>query len=148
MKKKIKINRQTIVFATIAAIVFMFAANSLTLAQADFKVGQTEAPDLTPKMTGAFPSLPGTAWKIDFGRGVTGTVFQFCKNRTWEIIPQRVGTIGAVGKSYSVSGSTLTTINADDGMVGKWKMSWKGGVLELFDGKASLRLHYDGENHC
>ncbi len=55
---------------------------------------ETEAKDkqnepLTPKMAGAFPSLPGTAWKIDFGRGVTGTVFQFCKNRRWEIIPQK-----------------------------------------------------------
>lgn len=110
---------------------------------------QTKQNDpLAPKMVGAFPSLPGTAWKIDFGRGVTGTVFQFCRNRTWEIIPQRAGTIGAVGRSYTVSGSTLTTVNADDGMVEKWKMTWSGGVLELFDGKTTLRLHYNGENKC
>lgn len=102
----------------------------------------------SPKMAGAFPSLPGTAWKIDFGRGVTGTVFQFCKNRTWEIIPQRAGSIGAVGKSYTVSRGMLTTVNADDGKVEKWKMTWKGGVLEIFDGKTTLRLHYTGENKC
>jgi hypothetical protein len=109
---------------------------------------RTKQNPLAPKMAGAFPSLPGTAWKIDFGRGVTGTVFQFCRNRTWEIIPQRAGTIGAVGRSYTVSGSTLTTVNADDGMVEKWKMTWNGGVLELFDGKTTLRLHYTGENKC
>ena len=103
---------------------------------------------LTPKMAGAFPSLPGTAWKIDFGRGLTGTVFQFCENRRWEIIPQRAGSIGAVGRSYTVSGSTLTTVNADDGKVEKWKMTWKGGVLELFDGKTTLKLHYTGQNSC
>ena len=102
----------------------------------------------TPKMAGALPWLPGTAWKIDFGRGVTGTVFQFCRNRRWEIIPQRAGTIGAVGKSYTVSGNTLTTVNADDGMVERWAMAWKNGALDLFDGKTNLRLHYNGENQC
>ena len=101
-----------------------------------------------PSLAGAAPSPPGTAWKIDFGRGLTGTVFQFCRNRTWEIIPQRAGTIGAVGRSYTVSGSTLTTVNADDGMVEKWKMTWTGGVLELFDGETTLKLHYTGQNKC
>lgn len=92
-------------------------------------------------------SLPGTAWKIDFGKGVTGTVFLFCKSGRWEnVLPS--GRIGAVGKSYSVSGSTLTTVNADDGMVQKWKMSWEGDVLVLNDGKAVLRLYYNGETQC
>ena len=39
MKKQIKIDPHTIVFTTIAALVFMFAASSLALAQADYKVG-------------------------------------------------------------------------------------------------------------
>jgi hypothetical protein len=103
----------------------------------------------TPKIAGAFPSLRGTAWKIDFGSGVTGTVFLFCKTGgRWEIVPQRAGSIGAVGRSYTVSGSTLTTVNADDGKVEKWKMNWKDGVLDLFDGKARLKLHYNGETGC
>jgi hypothetical protein len=42
-------------------------------------------------------TLPGSAWKIDFGRGVTGTVFLFCKKGRWEIVPQRAGSIGAIG---------------------------------------------------
>jgi hypothetical protein len=103
---------------------------------------------LTPKMAGALPSLRGTAWKIDYGKGLTGNVFLFCKSGRWEIVPQRAGLIGAVGRSYTVSGSTLTTVNADDGKVEKWKMSWKGGVLEIFDGKVTLRLHYNGETTC
>lgn len=103
----------------------------------------------SPKMSGAFPSLRGTAWKIDFGKGVTGTVFLFCKNAPkWEIVPQRAGTIGAIGKSYAVSGGTLTTVNATDGLVQKWKMTWKAGILEIFDGKGTLKLHYNGETQC
>jgi len=89
-------------------------------------------------------SLPGTAWKIDFGRGVTGTIFRFPRNGRWEIVPNRPGSIGAVGKSYTVSGSTLTTVNADDGMVQKWTMTWQGDILELNDGKTSMMLHYNG----
>lgn len=94
-------------------------------------------------------SLNGTAWKIDFGKGVTGTIFLFCKGgKRWEIVPARAGTIGAVGKSYSVSGNTLTTVNADDGMVQKWKMTWESDVLVINDGKQTLRLHYNGETQC
>lgn len=94
-------------------------------------------------------SLNGTAWKIDFGKGVTGTVFLFCKGgKRWEIVPARAGTIGAVGKSYSVSGSTLTTVNADDGMVQKWKITWEGDVFVINDGKQTLRLHYIGQTQC
>lgn len=98
--------------------------------------------------TGASRSLSGTGWKIDFGDGKTGTVFNFCKNGAWEIVPQNNRTKGAVGKSYTVSGSTLTTVNADDGMVEKWEMRWDGEILELFDGTTTLRLHYDGETDC
>lgn len=94
-------------------------------------------------------SLNSTAWKIDFGKGVTGTTFLFCKGgKRWEIVPARAGTIGAVGKSYSVSGNTLTTVNADDGMIQNWKMTWEGDVLALNDGKVTLRLHYNGETQC
>lgn len=39
MRKQIKTNWQTIVFTTIAAIVFIFAANSLSFAQTAYKVG-------------------------------------------------------------------------------------------------------------
>lgn len=105
-------------------------------------------PRPAPQLAGSSRSLPGTAWKIDFGRGVTGTVFLFCRSGRWEIVPQRAGTIGAVGKSFAVSGSTLTTVNADDGMVQKWTMTWRGAALELFDGSVTLRLHYNGENRC
>ena len=92
-------------------------------------------------------SLPGTAWKIDFGRGVTGTVFLFCRTGRWEIVPAS-GSIGAIGKSYEVSAQTLTTVNRDDGKVEKYQMAWKGDVLELFDGKVTIRLHYNGETRC
>jgi hypothetical protein len=105
----------------------------------------TEKP--TPTTGGTPRSLPGTAWKIDFGKGVTGAIFLFCKSGRWEIVPA-YRTIGAIGRSYSVSGSTLTTVNADDGRVEKWKMTWKGDVLELFDGKVTLGLHYNGETQC
>lgn len=99
--------------------------------------------------TGRVPrSLPGTAWKIDFGKGLRGTIFRFCKSGTWDIVPARNETIGAVGKSYSVSGSTLTTVNRDDRMVQRWKMTWEGDVLVLFDGKQTLRLHYNGPTSC
>lgn len=138
MKRHIKFIRRVL-----ALTAFLFA--SLPIA------GHLQAaePGAKPKMAGAFPSLSGTAWKIDFGRGVTGTVFLFCKKSSrWEIVPARAGSIGAVGKSYSVAGSTLTTVNADDGKVEKWKMSMSGEILELFDGKATLRLHYRGETQC
>jgi hypothetical protein len=109
---------------------------------------QNDIRNTNSKMGSAPRSLPGTAWKIDFGKGVTGTVFLFCKSGRWEIVPARAGSIGAVGKSYKVSGSTLTTVNADDGMVQKWKMTWKDDVLELNDGKVTLGLHYNGETQC
>ena len=106
--------------------------------------------DTTPKQGSTPRSLPGTAWKIDFGRGKTGTLFRFCPRPGdgWEIVPDRAGSIGAVGKSYTVSGNTLTTVNRDDGMVQKWKMSWEGDVLVLNDGKVTFKLHYNGETQC
>jgi hypothetical protein len=107
---------------------------------------QNETLDTNPKTGGAPRSLPGTAWKIDFGKGVTGTVFLFCRNGRWHnVLPN---SIGAIGKSYTVSGNTLTTVNQDDGMVQKWKMSWQGDVLVLNDGKQTLKLHYNGETQC
>lgn len=102
----------------------------------------------TSKIESVPHSLPGTAWKIDFGRGKTGTTFLFCKSGTWEIVPERAGSIGAVGRSYRVSGNTLTTVNRDDGKVEKWKMSWEGDVLILNDGKVTLKLHYNGDTQC
>jgi hypothetical protein len=107
-----------------------------------------EARDQNPRTGRAPRSLPGTAWKIDFGKGVRGTIFRFCKSGTWDIVPDRAGSIGAVGKSYSVSGNTLTTVNRDDGKVQRWKMTWEGDVLVLFDGKQTLRLHYNGQTQC
>lgn len=109
---------------------------------------RNEARNQNPQTGRAPRSLPGTAWKIDFGKGLTGTIFRFCKSGTWDIVPARAGTIGAVGKSYSVSGSTLKTVNRDDGMVQRWKMTWEGDVLVLFDGKQTLRLHYNGQTQC
>lgn len=92
-------------------------------------------------------TLPGTAWKIDFGRGVTGTIFLFCRSGRWEIVPAG-GSIGAVGKSYEVSGTTLTTVNRDDGKVERYGMTWKPDVLELNDGRTTMRLRYNGETQC
>jgi hypothetical protein len=117
-------------------------------------IGSASAPEATQppaKKLGTVPkTLPGTAWKIDFGRGETGTLFRFCPRPGdgWEIVPQRAGSTGAVGRSYSLSGSTLTMANRDDGMVQRWKMSWEGDVLVLNDGKVTLRLHYNGETQC
>lgn len=93
-------------------------------------------------------TLPGSAWKIDFGRGVTGTVFLFCKKGRWEIVPQRAGSIGAIGTSYKESGNTLTTVNSAGGQTEKWAMSRDGEVLVLNDGTTTLRLHYNGETQC
>lgn len=46
MKKQIKTNRRTTLFTHIVAVVFIFAANSLTFAQTDYKVGdKIEAKD-------------------------------------------------------------------------------------------------------
>ena len=111
-------------------------------------LAQIETKKPAPKMAGAFPALPGTTWRIDFGRGVTGTAFLFCKSGRWEIVPSRAGSIGAVGKTHKVSGDILTTVNADDGQVEKFKMAWKENVLELNDGKTVLRLYYSGETQC
>jgi hypothetical protein len=116
------------------------------------RLGTAENESTTKNPTskiGSVPhSLPGTAWKIDFGRGTTGTTFLFCKSGSWEIVPERAGSIGAVGSSYRVSGNTLTTVNRDDGKVEKWRVSWEGDVLILNDGKVTLKLHYNGETQC
>ena len=142
MTKLITTNWRSLFLLTLAAMV------ALLLASGSPAIAQAKKPD--PKMAGAFPSLPGTAWKIDFGWGVTGTLFLFCKKSSgrWEIVPARRGTIGAVGKAYKVSGDTLTTVNADDGKTEKFKMAWKSNVLELNDGKTVLRLNYSGETQC
>ena len=101
-----------------------------------------------PTMDGAFPSLPGTAWKIESAGSIGVATFLFCKSGRWEVVPGQVGHIGAMGKSYKVSGKTLTTTNADDKKVEKFEMSWKDSVLELNDGKTVQRLHYNGETKC
>ena len=138
MKKQSKSNLITSL-QSLSIVLVMFFAMAFACNKDENDSGRTQS---------ELPSLPGTAWKIDFGEGVTGTVFLFCKSGRWEIVPGRIGSIGAVGKSYSVSGSTLTTVNADDGKVEKYKMTWKDNVLELNDGKVTLRLHYNGETQC
>lgn len=128
-----------------ALLVLAVAATLLLLAPIRLTKAENDSRTLAPKMAGSLPALKGTAWQIDFGNGVTGTKFQFYKNGGWEIVPERRGSIRTIGKSYKVSGGTLETLNADDGMVQQWKMTWRGEVLELFDGKETLRLHYSGE---
>ncbi len=96
---------------------------------------------------GPIPSLAGTAWKIDYGRGQTGDVFLFCSSGTWQIIPAR-GSIGAVGRSYSVSGTTLTTVDRDDGKVQTWQMSGDNSMMIIDDGRQALSLHYNGTTRC
>lgn len=130
------------------SVLFVFVCVGITTLLSG-SVGAAPAAGPPPPMAGALPALPGSAWKIDFGRGVTGTAFLFCSKARgrWEIVPAN-GKIGAVGKSYAVSGNTLTTVNADDGLVEKWRMTWKDGVLELFDGKTTLKLHYNGTTAC
>lgn len=101
-----------------------------------------------PPMAGAFPSLPGTAWKIESPGSIGVMVFRFCKKTTdWQVVPSQPGHFGPSGPSFIVSGGTLTT-TASDGKVEKYKMTWKDGVLELNDGKAILRLRYNGEVSC
>lgn len=113
------------------------------------EVAKREAERRSPPNSGgpAPRVLPGTAWKIDFGRGLTGALFLFCRTGTWHNVLAG-GRIGAVGRSYSVSGTTLTTVNRDDGMTQRWRMTWQGDVLTLFDGKETLKLHYNGETQC
>lgn len=150
MKKQSSTRRQewTLFFLVLAsALLFAVSAPSTGHAGAS-EHREANAPNPGPELPVALPSLPGTAWKIDFGRGVTGTIFLFCKSGRWEIVPARAGTIGAVGKSYNVSGNILTTVNADDDMVQRWQMAEEDGVLELYDGKVTLRLHYNGETQC
>lgn len=98
-------------------------------------------------MPGALPPLPGTAWKIDYGRGKTGDVFLFCSTGTWQIVPAS-GAIGAVGSSFEVSGTTLTTVNRDDGQVQDWRISGSDGLMVLDDGRQKLTLHYNGTTQC
>jgi hypothetical protein len=105
------------------------------------------APVGAPVKSGPLPPLPGTAWKIDYGRGKTGDVFLFCSTRTWQIVPAS-GSIGAVGRSWNVTGTTLTTVNRDDGRVQAWKMSGSDGVLVINDGRQTLKLHYNGTTQC
>lgn len=100
-----------------------------------------------PAQTGPLPPLPGTAWKIDYGRGKTGDVFLFCSTGTWQIVPA-YGSIGAVGRSFDVSGTTLTTVNRDDGQVQAWRMSGSDGVMVIDDGQQRLTLHYNGTTQC
>ncbi len=96
---------------------------------------------------GTLPPLPGTAWKIDYGRGKTGDVFLFCSTGTWQILPAR-GSIGAVGRSFTVAGNTLTTVNRDDGQVQNWRLSGSDGVMVIRDGRQTLTLHYNGTPQC
>ena len=108
-----------------------------------------QAPRQAPAGAGGSPrSLPGSAWKIDFGRGVTGMVFLFCRSARWEIVPARMGSVGVIGKSYSLSGNELTTVSLDDGKVQKWKVAWRDEILELDDGQVVMKLHYNGETQC
>jgi hypothetical protein len=150
MKKQSSTRRQEwTLFFLVSAVALLFAVIAPAAGRAGaYERREADAPNPGPEMPAALPSLPGTAWKIDFGKGVTGTVFLFCKSGRWEIVPARAGSIGAVGRSYNVSGNILTTVNADDGMVQEWQMAEDDGVLELFDGKVTLRLHYNGETQC
>jgi hypothetical protein len=96
---------------------------------------------------GQLPRLPGTAWKIDYGRGKTGDVFLFCSSGTWEIVPAS-GRIGAVGRSYRFSGNSLTTVNRDDSRSQTWRMSEDSELLVINDGRQTLRLYYNGTTQC
>lgn len=103
-----------------------------------------------PPMAGDLPELSGSAWRIDFGSGLTGTVFLFCAGGGhWETVPAS-GSIGLIGKSWAVSGSTLTTVNADDGMTQDWALSWdaEGEWLTIDDGALPLKLKYHGTTAC
>lgn len=93
-------------------------------------------------------ALGGTTWQIDFGKGVTGTQFIFCKSGFWEIVPANSRSIGAKGKSWNVKGSALTTVNADDGQVENWKMTRRGALLEISDGSQTLILHPGPATPC
>ncbi len=110
---------------------------------------QNNTKNLTPKMAGGFPAIPGTAWKIDYGKGVTGYVFLFCKSARWEVIsPQLLNGAVTLMGTFRVQGSNLISKDGNGGQVTTFKMAWKGDVLELNDGKVILKLHYIGETEC
>lgn len=98
----------------------------------------------TPRMTGALPAISGSAWKIIsmYGYGRSVSVYLFCPNGKYEIVPPRAEMVVFRG-TYRVAGSKLIT-KAQDGTVTTYTMTWRNGFLELNDGKAVLKLLYNG----
>lgn len=105
--------------------------------------------DSKPKMAGALPSIPGTAWKIDWGKGATGYVYLFCKTARWEVVsPDLLRGAATLMGTYKVQGSTLMSRDGSAGRVTPFKMAWQAGLLGLDDGKVTMRLHYVGKTEC
>ena len=102
-------------------------------------------------MAGGLPTLPGTAWKIDFGiKGGNVQRFLFCRSGRWEVVSSQLLTGGAMSMmgSYTVNGPSLVTRDANGGKVTTYRMAWNGKVLELDSGKAAMKLYEPVETAC
>ncbi|MFS8084504.1 MAG: agenet domain-containing protein, partial [Acidobacteriota bacterium] len=105
---------------------------------------------LPSKMAGSFTSLPGTAWKIDWGiKGGNVQRFLFCKSGRWEVVSSQLqaGALTMMG-SYTVQGDRLITKNRNGGMTTNYKMTWKDGGWELNSGKSIMKLYDPVETQC
>ena len=111
---------------------------------------QSPANVQTPVIANGFPTIAGTAWKIDWGiRGGNVQVFLFCKSGRWEVVsPTRSsGSVSLMG-TYDLNRNSLVTRNLNGGEVTNYRMTWKEKVLELDSGKSVMRLHYNGISAC
>jgi len=102
-----------------------------------------------PPMAGGFPVIPGSAWKIDWGkRGANVQVFLFCKTGRWEVVsPMLLAGAATIMGTYRVRGSNVVT-KGDDGSISNYTMTWKGDALEMNDGRTIMRLVYNGIAQC
>lgn len=100
-------------------------------------------------MAGGFPVIPGSAWRIDWGkRGANVQVFLFCKTGRWEVVSPMLlaGAVTMMG-TYRVRGSNVVT-KGDDGSISNYRMTWKGDALDMNDGRTIMRPLYKGTTQC
>ena len=110
----------------------------------------TKAASLKPKLVGGLPVLAGTAWKIDWGiKGSNVQNFLFCTTGRWEVVSSQLlnGALTMMG-TYRVQGKSLLARDANDGKTTTYKMTWKGGMLELNDGKSKMKLYEPVKTLC
>jgi len=109
-----------------------------------------KAPIQKLKLVGGLPVLAGTAWKIDWGiKGGNVQRFLFCTTGRWEVVSSQLldGALTMMG-TYRVQGKSLLAKDANDGKTTNYKMSWKGGMLELDTGKSKMKLYEPVKTLC